>query len=60
MAHPRLSPSHAPSDVFSLAVKVEKKALPEEANSALKEFGRAACCIAAGRQSIEPRVGKQY
>jgi len=47
-------------DVFSLAVKVEKKALPEDANSALKGSRRAACYIAAGRQSIEPRVGEQY
>ena len=58
--NPQPSPSHVPDGVLSLAVKVEKKTLPEDANSALKGFTRAECYIAAGRQSIKPRVGEQY
>ena len=48
--NPQPSPSHVPDDVLSLAVKVEKKKLPEEASSSLRGFRRAACYIAAGRQ----------
>ncbi|OCL04496.1 D-xylulose 5-phosphate/D-fructose 6-phosphate phosphoketolase [Glonium stellatum] len=45
--NPQPSPSNLPDNVLSLAVKVEKKTLPEDVNSSLKEFRRAACYIAA-------------
>ncbi|KAF2804032.1 D-xylulose 5-phosphate/D-fructose 6-phosphate phosphoketolase [Mytilinidion resinicola] len=45
--NPEPSPSNLPDDVLSLAVKIEKKPLPEDAVTSLKEFRRAACYIAA-------------
>lgn len=41
-------PSHLPHHVLQLAVKLEKKPLPEDVKQGLVDFQRAACYIAAG------------
>jgi xylulose-5-phosphate/fructose-6-phosphate phosphoketolase len=46
--NPEATPSHIPDDILSLSVKVEKKPLPDDVNTSLKQFRRAACYIAAG------------
>jgi len=46
--NPPALPSHLPDNVLELAVKLEKKALPEDVKQGLVDFQRAACYIAAG------------
>ncbi|KAF1834214.1 D-xylulose 5-phosphate/D-fructose 6-phosphate phosphoketolase [Decorospora gaudefroyi] len=45
--NPEPEPSHIADQVLSLNVKVEKKKLPEDVTTSLKDFRRAACYIAA-------------
>lgn len=46
--NPQPMPSQIPDSVLDLAVKLEKTTLPEDVNTSLRAFRRAACYIAAG------------
>ncbi len=51
--NPEPAPSRIPDQVLSLRANIEKKDLPEDARTSLKEFRRAACYIAAGKSVLE-------
>lgn len=46
-------PSHLPDNVLELAVRLERKPLPDDVRDGLRAFQRAACYIAAG-EMIQP------
>ncbi|KAF2864778.1 D-xylulose 5-phosphate/D-fructose 6-phosphate phosphoketolase [Massariosphaeria phaeospora] len=55
-ANPAPKPSHVPDQILSLKVEVEKKDLPKDVATALKEFRRAACYIAAAMIFLKDNV----
>jgi xylulose-5-phosphate/fructose-6-phosphate phosphoketolase len=55
--NPPALPSHLPDETLSLAVKIEKKTLGEDAAQSLKDFQRAACYIAGGQPIPPPLAG---
>ena len=53
--NPPPMPSHLPDNVLELAVKIDKKPLPEDVKKGLVDFQRAACYIAAGKITVSSR-----
>jgi xylulose-5-phosphate/fructose-6-phosphate phosphoketolase len=54
VANPGALPSHLPDEVLQLAAKFEKKPLPQDVQTSLRSFQRAACYIAAGTSATPP------
>jgi len=54
VANPGALPSHLPDEVLQLAAKFEKKPLPQDVQTSLRSFQRAACFIAAGTCPTPP------
>lgn len=48
VANPGALPSHLPDELLQLAASFEKKPLPQDVQTSLRSFQRAACYIAAG------------
>ncbi len=60
VANPPPMPSHLPDNVLELAVRIEKKPLPEDVKKGLIDFQRAACYIAAGKHLAEITSRNRY